>query len=85
MGNNKYHCCLCGKENCGYGNNPQPIENDGRCCDECNAKYVIPTRFMLATSGASPIRKVRPEAKRFYHYLKNKNESTLFGNDESNT
>ena len=25
------------------GNNAYPI-NDGRCCDDCNAKYVIPAR-----------------------------------------
>lgn len=27
-----------------YGNNAQPI-NDGRCCDICNYKYVIPARL----------------------------------------
>jgi len=26
------------------GNNAQPV-NDGRCCDDCNAHVVIPTRL----------------------------------------
>lgn len=39
-------CCICGKEFEGWGNNPYPVtkgEND-RCCDICNARYVIPAR-----------------------------------------
>lgn len=38
-------CCICGKEICGWGNNPEPIKQDGECCDECNAKYVVPARI----------------------------------------
>lgn len=42
-------CNLCGKEIKGFGNNPDPlIENDDdRCCDECNDKYVIPMRIYM--------------------------------------
>jgi hypothetical protein len=28
----------------GYGNNAWPV-NEGRCCDDCNARHVIPERF----------------------------------------
>ena len=28
------------------GNNAQPV-NDGRCCDSCNIKVVIPVRFRM--------------------------------------
>lgn len=38
-------CCICGKEFEGYGNNPAPYKNTGVCCDECNARYVIPARI----------------------------------------
>lgn len=40
-------CCICGKAFVGWGNNPYPVnENeDARCCDECNSKYVIPARI----------------------------------------
>ena len=41
-------CSICGKPYTGYGNNAQPI-NDGRCCDECNAKVVIPKRIQKIT------------------------------------
>ena len=37
-------CCFCKKEIKGYGNNAEPLKK-GYCCDECNIKLVIPTRF----------------------------------------
>lgn len=40
-------CCICGKEFYGYGNNPEPYMSNGRCCDDCNEKYVIPSRFAM--------------------------------------
>ena len=43
----KFNCCLCGIISAGYGNNPQPIKKEGRCCDECNADQVLPARFEL--------------------------------------
>ena len=27
----KYTCCICGKKAEGFGNNPQPIKDKGRC------------------------------------------------------
>lgn len=30
-------CCICGKTFEGYGNNPAPVKNGGRCCNECNS------------------------------------------------
>ena len=38
-------CCICGEEIDGYGNNPEPYKHEGRCCDSCNAKFVIPARL----------------------------------------
>lgn len=46
-------CSICGKEIEGHGHNPCPLkDSDGhyltikdRCCDKCNAAYVIPARF----------------------------------------
>ena len=40
----EYICCICGKRFKGYGNNPDPVKEEGRCCDECNIKVVIPAR-----------------------------------------
>jgi|TARA_X000001382_G_scaffold41093_1_gene27583 hypothetical protein len=52
-------CCIChkqikpkylGKDNDGNdhyweeGNNALPI-HDGKCCDDCNVKIVVPARF----------------------------------------
>ena len=36
----KNKCCICDKEFEGYGNNPDPITKEGRCCDECNKKVI---------------------------------------------
>ena len=30
------NCVICNKGYEGYGNNPFPLCNDGRCCDDCN-------------------------------------------------
>ena len=43
--NNVKICVICGKAFEGYGNNPIPVMPYGRCCDECNTTYVIPTRL----------------------------------------
>ena len=40
----KQICCICGEEYEGYGNNAEPYK-EGRCCDECNKKFVIPDRI----------------------------------------
>lgn len=37
-------CCICGATHYGYGNNPAPVKEEGRCCDACNWDYVIPAR-----------------------------------------
>lgn len=34
-------CCICGKTFKGHGHNPHPVEIEGVCCDECNAKVVM--------------------------------------------
>ena len=38
-------CCICGKEFTEYGNNPRPYKEEGIACNECNEKYVIPSRI----------------------------------------
>lgn len=38
-------CCICEKPITDYGNNPQPIKKEGRCCDQCNMTIVIPSRM----------------------------------------
>ena len=41
----KEKCCLCGKAIDGFGNNPWPLKESGRCCDDCNTFKVIPARL----------------------------------------
>ena len=38
-------CVICGKEFTGWGNNPDPVEDHGECCDDCNMTVVIPARL----------------------------------------
>lgn len=45
MEKEKFTCCICGKVFYGYGNNPYPVKDDGRCCDECDELIVIPARI----------------------------------------
>ena len=46
-------CCICGKEFIGYGNNPSPVKEQGKCCNECNDKYVIPKRLEVWKNARS--------------------------------
>ncbi len=41
--NNKI-CSICKKPLSEYGNNPAPFHGEV-CCDDCNAKYVLPLRI----------------------------------------
>ena len=48
-----FTCCICGKEDIGWGNNPDPVtdengkffKEDDECCDKCNDEVVIPKRL----------------------------------------
>ena len=33
-------CCICGKKFSGKGNDPWPLKEEGRCCDECNKEVI---------------------------------------------
>jgi hypothetical protein len=37
-------CSICGEPYSGNGNEAEPV-NDGKCCDDCNAKHVVPARL----------------------------------------
>jgi hypothetical protein len=45
MPNEKHVCCICKGIFFGYGNNPEPVESKGRCCDDCNNSHVIAARI----------------------------------------
>lgn len=44
-------CCICGKPLTGYGNNPWPVRDAGKCCDFCNLNRVIPARLIQYEKG----------------------------------
>ena len=40
MEKNLFTCCLCCKTGKGFGNNPFPVANEGKCCDSCNITVI---------------------------------------------
>ena len=36
-----FDCVICGGHFFGWGNNPQPLRLDGRCCDSCNELVIL--------------------------------------------
>ena len=44
-------CCICGEKFVGFGNNPWPIKEKGRCCDNCDDTKVIPARIIQAITN----------------------------------
>lgn len=45
MNYDKKVCCICGRDFNGYGNNPNPVKEEGECCSLCNTTIVIPARL----------------------------------------
>jgi len=45
------NCCICNDEIVGFGNNPEPFSGT-RCCDDCNDRFVTPTRLCLGRGFA---------------------------------
>ena len=45
-------CCIC-DDYCedNFGNNPKPITNNGRSCNDCNRMYVFPERLRIIYTG----------------------------------
>ena len=44
-----FECAICHDEFHGFGNNPQPLAEEGRCCDDCNVDVIVARMFgMLA-------------------------------------
>jgi len=40
-------CVMCNAPIIDYGNNPWPLAEDGRCCDNCNITKVVPARINM--------------------------------------
>jgi hypothetical protein len=40
-----FNCSICNIIDTGFGNNPWPITEKGRCCDRCNERVVVPARI----------------------------------------
>lgn len=45
---NYFDCAFCHKTFDGYGNNPWPVADSGRCCDMCNLEIVVKKRVSIA-------------------------------------
>lgn len=48
---NIFKCIICENEFCGFGNSPNPVKMNGKCCDLCNSIHVIPTRIKCLQIG----------------------------------
>jgi hypothetical protein len=51
----KIICVVCGNKVGNWGHNPQPIKEDGICCDRCNQTVVIPARLLEASEREDEI------------------------------
>lgn len=49
----KKTCCLCKKEFTGWGNNPEPLMQEGECCSVCDQTKVIPARLNQYLQGGN--------------------------------
>lgn len=56
MGLRTYKCCICNNSFKGYGNDPNPLKDTGKCCNNCNLTKVIPERMKHMKVGNFAIR-----------------------------
>lgn len=63
----RFRCCICKKEFNGYGNNPWPLKEKGKCCNSCN-KDVILARLALMIGSREDVGKTMKK-----NYLENEN------------
>jgi hypothetical protein len=47
------HCAICGKDYDEHGHNADPVKTGRRCCNKCNATFVIPARIRAARAEAN--------------------------------
>ena len=45
-----YTCCICLKRERGWGNNPYPVMENGKCCDKCNTHVILARLNRMQTS-----------------------------------
>jgi hypothetical protein len=57
-------CVICGKRLTVFGHDAKPVAN-GRCCNECNHKIIIPARLRARMAS-------KPEAA-LVHFVKTEN------------
>lgn len=46
----RFRCCICKKTFTGYGNNPWPLKDKGKCCNSCNDDVTM-ARLALMIGG----------------------------------
>lgn len=44
-------CCICGNYFEEFGNNPAPVNVEGKCCNFCNDNVVLPIRISTLGRG----------------------------------
>ena len=65
-------CAICGKEiENKFGSNPWPIrvDEDARCCDECNFKFVIPYRVEVLGASLEQVKNLTDKIDSVPDYL----------------
>ena len=55
-------CCICRETYRGFGNNAQPYR-DGRCCDDCNTRYVLKARMADFELDHNPVGAIFKQAE----------------------
>jgi hypothetical protein len=78
-------CVICNEDVEKFGHNPQPIKQEGRCCEKCNYGVVINARVKELKNKTYRKEELetdlnwfkelgieRKEAKDYIHYLLNK-------------
>jgi hypothetical protein len=58
-------CVICNQVIKGWGNNPWPLKEQGRCCNDCNSFFVIPERMRRIYLSSDRSTRQATEAEKF--------------------
>ena len=67
MSSLKNACCFCLEDFGLYGNDPWPLQEEGRCCDVCNLKLVIKERLKQQEQLRQQFEEIEKEDRSFNH------------------
>ena len=68
MSDRNFQCVICENTFEGFGNNPYPLSEDGRCCNACNIDVIVARFRNIVSKEEDNIEKERQRLEAIKSY-----------------